>query len=75
MFKTEDHPSIATTLYGIGQELSNLGRNQEALDKYERVLGKFIKEKARLLILLQIKINSALSILTIKNSLKYYILF
>jgi hypothetical protein len=40
IYKTTDHPEVATTLSKIAQEWSNMGDYQNALTQYERVLGK-----------------------------------
>ncbi len=40
IFKTEENPSVATTMYGIAQQLSQLGKYQDALEQYQKVLGK-----------------------------------
>ena len=40
LYKTEEHPDICTTLAQIAWCYGELGSYQEALKKYEHVLGK-----------------------------------
>ena len=40
IYKTTDHPEVATTLGQIAQEWSRMGEYQKALQQFEKVLGK-----------------------------------
>ncbi len=40
IYKTVEHPSVATTLSIIAQQWSNMGDYQKALTQFEQVLGK-----------------------------------
>ena len=39
IFRTEEHPNVATTMHSIAQQLSNLGDYQKAHDHFVSVLG------------------------------------
>ena len=39
IYGTEEHPSIANTLYSIAQQYSNLGDYKKALEEFQRILG------------------------------------
>jgi hypothetical protein len=40
IYKTKEHPQVATTLANIAEQRSNLGDYQGALEDFEKVLGK-----------------------------------
>jgi tetratricopeptide (TPR) repeat protein len=40
LYNTSDHPQVATAMYSIAQQLSNLGQYQKALEAFQEVLGK-----------------------------------
>ena len=40
IYKTRDHPQVATTLAQIAEQWSSLGEYQKALQQFEKVLGK-----------------------------------
>ena len=40
IFKTEENPSVARTMYEIAKMFGNLGKYQDALEQYQKVLGK-----------------------------------
>jgi len=39
IYKTDEHPEVATTLAQIAQQFENLGDYKKALGQFERVLG------------------------------------
>ena len=40
IYKTTEHPEVATTLANIAQQRSNLGDYQTAIEEFQKVLGK-----------------------------------
>ncbi len=40
IFKTPDHPEVATTLEQIAEQFWNMGRLKKALRNFKKVLGK-----------------------------------
>ena len=40
IYKTTDHPEVATTLANIAEQWSIMGEYQKALQQFEKVLGK-----------------------------------
>ena len=40
IYKTRDHPKVATTLAKIAEQWSSMGEYQKALQQFEKVLGK-----------------------------------
>ncbi len=40
IYKTTEHPQVASTLFNIAQERSNLGDFQTAIEEFQKVLGK-----------------------------------
>jgi tetratricopeptide (TPR) repeat protein len=39
IYKTNEHPQVASTLYNIAQQRSNIGDYQRAIEEFEKVLG------------------------------------
>ena len=40
IYKTTEHPHVATTLALIAEQWSNMGEYQKALEQFKKVLGK-----------------------------------
>jgi tetratricopeptide (TPR) repeat protein len=40
IYKTDEHPQVATTLANIAQQRRNLGDYERAIEVFEKVLGK-----------------------------------
>ncbi len=47
IYKTTEHPDVATTLGNIAQQKSNLGDYQTAIEEFQKVLGKAQPEALR----------------------------
>ena len=48
IFKTDEHPNVAASLSCIADQYSNLGDYRNALEQYEKVLGRSYNNESNL---------------------------